>query len=33
MDQFSINYAILLILGFCFGGGAVEGFMEKKGKK
>jgi quinol-cytochrome oxidoreductase complex cytochrome b subunit len=33
MDQFSINYAMLLILGFYFGGGAVEGFMEKKGKK
>lgn len=33
MDQFSINYAMLLILGFYFGGGAVEGFMEKKAKK
>ena len=33
MDQFSINYAMLLILGFYFGGGAVEGFIEKKGKK
>lgn len=33
MDQFSINYAMLLILGFYFGGGAVEGFMENKGKK
>ena len=33
MDQFSINYAMLLILGFYFGGGAVEGFMEKRGKK
>ena len=33
MDQFSINYAMLLILGFYFGGGAVEGFMKKKGKK
>ena len=32
MDQFSINYAMSLILGFYFGGGAVEGFMEKKGK-
>lgn len=33
MEQFSINYAMLLILGFYFGGGAVEGFMEKRGKK
>jgi hypothetical protein len=33
MEQFSINYAMLIILGFYFGGGAVEGFMEKKGKK
>lgn len=33
MDQFSINYAMLLILGFYFGGGAVEGFLENKGKK
>lgn len=32
MDQFSINYAMLIILGFYFGGGAVEGFMEKKKK-
>jgi len=30
MDQFTINYAMLVILGFYFGGGAVEGFMEKK---
>ena len=30
MEQFSINYAMLIILGFYFGGGAVEGFMEKK---
>ena len=33
MEQFSINYAMLIILGFYFGGGAVEGFLEKKGKK
>ena len=33
MDQFSINYAMLLILGFYFGGGAVEGFLENRGKK
>ena len=32
MDQFSINYAMLIILGFYFGGGAVEGFIEKKKK-
>jgi len=32
MDQFSINYAMLIILGFYFGGGAVEGFMEKRKK-
>jgi len=32
MDQFSINYAMLIILGFYFGGGAVEGFLEKKKK-
>jgi hypothetical protein len=30
MDQFTINYAMLVILGFYFGSGAVEGFMEKK---
>jgi len=30
MEQFSINYAMLIILGFYFGGGAVEGFMEKR---
>jgi hypothetical protein len=30
MEQFSINYAMLIILGFYFGGGAVEGFLEKK---
>jgi len=33
MDQFSINYAMLLILGFYFGGGAVEGLMEKRNMK
>jgi len=32
MDQFTINYAMLIILGFYFGSGAVEGFMEKKKK-
>lgn len=32
MEQFSINYAMLIILGFYFGGGAVEGFMEKRKK-
>jgi len=32
MDQFSINYAMLLILGFYFGGGAVEGLMDKRKK-
>ena len=32
MDQFTINYAMLVILGFYFGSGAVEGFMEKKKK-
>tara|TARA_R100000773_G_scaffold43068_1_gene41034 strand:+ start:927 stop:1301 length:375 start_codon:yes stop_codon:yes gene_type:complete len=34
MDQFSINYAMLIILSFYFAGGAVEGFLNnKKGKK
>mgnify|MGYP006303183957 CR=1 FL=1 len=33
MEQFSINYAMLIILGFYFGGGAVEGFMEKRKPK
>ena len=33
MEQFSINYAMLIILGFYFGGGAVEGFLERKSKK
>ena len=32
MEQFSINYAMLIILGFYFGGGAVEGFIEKRKK-
>jgi len=32
MEQFSINYAMLIILGFYFGGGAVEGFLEKRKK-
>ena len=32
MDQFTINYAMLVILGFYFGSGAVEGFMERKKK-
>lgn len=32
MEQFSINYAMLIILGFYFGGGAVEGFMDKRKK-
>jgi len=30
MDQFTINYAVLVILGFYFGAGAAEGFLEKK---
>jgi len=33
MEQFTINYAMLVILGFYFGAGAAEGFLEKKGKK
>jgi hypothetical protein len=32
MEQFSINYAMLIILGFYFGGGAVEGFLAGKKK-
>ena len=32
MEQFSINYAMLIILGFYFGGGAVEGLIEKRKK-
>ena len=32
MDQFTINYSMLVILGFYFGSGAVEGFLEKKKK-
>ncbi len=33
MEQFSMNYAMLIILGFYFGGGAVEGFLDRKAKK
>jgi len=33
MDQFSINYAMLIILSFYFAGGAVEGFMDKRKSK
>ena len=32
MEQFQINYARLLILGFYFGGGAIESFQRKKDK-
>ena len=32
MEQFSLNYAMLIILGFYFGGGAVEGFLDRKKK-
>jgi hypothetical protein len=32
MDQFTINYAMLVILGFYFGAGAAEGFLEKRKK-
>jgi len=32
MEQFSINYSMLVILGFYFGSGAVEGFLEKRKK-
>jgi len=32
MEQFSINYSMLIILSFYFAGGAVEGFMEKRKK-
>jgi len=32
MEQFSINYAMLIILGFYFGGGVVESFKQP-GKK
>lgn len=32
MDQFSINYAMLIILGFYFSGGVIEGVMEKRKK-
>jgi len=30
MEQFSINYAMLIILGFYFGGGVVDSFKNKK---
>ena len=30
MEQFSINYAMLIILGFYFGGGVVESFKGVK---
>lgn len=30
MEQFSINYAMLIILGFYFGGGVVDSFKAKK---
>ena len=32
LGDFQIGYAMLVILTFYFGGGAVEGFMEKKNK-
>ena len=32
MEQFQINYARLLILGFYFGGGAIESFTAGKKK-
>ncbi len=30
MEQFSINWAMMIILGFYFGAGAVESFQNKK---
>jgi Na+-driven multidrug efflux pump len=30
MEQFSINYAMMIILGFYFGAGALESFQNKK---
>jgi len=30
MEQFSINYAMLIILGFYFGGGVVDSIKAKK---
>lgn len=30
MDQFSINYAMLIILGFYFGGGVIDSVKGKK---
>lgn len=32
MEQFSINYAMLIILGFYFGGGVVESFQQRPKK-
>jgi hypothetical protein len=32
MEQFSIDYCAMIILGFYFGGGAVEGFLSAKKK-
>ena len=32
MEQFQINYAMLLILGFYFGGGAIESFTSRNKK-
>lgn len=32
MEQFQINYAMLLILGFYFGGGAIESFTAGRKK-
>lgn len=31
MDQFTINYAMLVILGFYFGGGVIDSVKAKKG--
>jgi len=30
LEQFSINYAMMIILGFYFGAGALESFQNKK---
>ena len=30
MDQFSLNYSMMIILGFYFGSGAVEGVLSKR---
>jgi len=32
MDQFTINYAMLIILGFYFGGGVVESIQQRPKK-